>query len=194
MSPRRKPMAQEVAPGREYTVDVYVDRQGRCRCTVPRLRIETRGGEVVKGMTVRCGPIEDLCRRVAEALGESVGSLFEGPAVGGTVVRMGERRRLVHPQRQWEDVLLTPGDAKHLQVILSTIEAGGGSGEEAYSHDSDEECVMVLKGQLEFWIEDESFLLEEGDSLLFESRRPHRNRNPGPGKAEVLWVITPPSY
>lgn len=133
-------------------------------------------------------------RRVAEALGESVGSLFEGPAVAGTVVRVGERRRLVHPQRQWEDVLLTPGDAKHLQVILSTIEAGGGSGEEAYSHDSDEECVMVLRGRLEFWIEDECFLLKEGDSLLFESRRPHRNRNPGPSKAEVLWVITPPSY
>jgi carbamoyl-phosphate synthase large subunit len=61
-------IAQEVAPGREYTVDVYVDRQGRCRCTVPRLRIETRGGEVVKGMTVRCGPIEQVCCRVAESL------------------------------------------------------------------------------------------------------------------------------
>jgi carbamoyl-phosphate synthase large subunit len=61
-------IVQDVAPGREYTVDVYVDRQGRCRCTVPRLRIETRGGEVVKGMTVRNAAIEDLCRRVAETL------------------------------------------------------------------------------------------------------------------------------
>jgi hypothetical protein len=36
--------------------------------------------------------------------------------------------------------------------------------------------------------------MEEGDSLLFESRLPHRNVNPGPGQAKVLWVITPPSY
>lgn len=133
-------------------------------------------------------------RRIAEALGESVGSLFEGPAGGGKVVRVAERRRLVHPKRHWEDVLLTPSDSKRLQVILSTIEPGAGSGKEPYAHDSDEECVIVLKGRLEFWVEHERFDLSEGDSLVFESRRPHRNRNPGPTKAEVLWVITPPSY
>lgn len=133
-------------------------------------------------------------RRVAEALGESVGSLFEGPSLPGKVVRVADRRRLVHPQRQWEDVLVTPASSRRLQVILSTIESGAGSGEEPYAHDSDEECVIVLKGQLEFWVDEEPYLLQEGDSILFESRRPHRNRNPGPGKAEVLWVITPPSY
>jgi mannose-6-phosphate isomerase-like protein (cupin superfamily) len=36
--------------------------------------------------------------------------------------------------------------------------------------------------------------LEEGDSIVFESRIPHRNRNPGPDQAEVLWITTPPSY
>ncbi|HEX2031136.1 MAG TPA: cupin domain-containing protein [Actinomycetota bacterium] len=133
-------------------------------------------------------------RRIAESLGESVGSLFEGPASGGKVVRVADRRRLVHPRRHWEDVLLTPSDSKRLQVILSMIEPGAGSGKQPYAHDSDEECVIVLKGRLEFWVEEERFDLDEGDSLVFESRRPHRNRNPGPTKAEVLWVITPPSY
>ncbi len=133
-------------------------------------------------------------RRIAEALGESVGSFFEGPAIGGRVVRVRDRRRLVHPRRRWEDVLLTPRESKRLQVILSTIEPGAGSGKEPYAHDSDEECVIVLKGRLEFWVDDERYDLQEGDSLVFESRRPHRNRNPGPSKAEVLWVITPPSY
>jgi len=61
-------IVQELAEGAEYTVDVYVDRTGRCRCCVPRLRIETRGGEVSKGMTVRCDPVETLACRVAEAL------------------------------------------------------------------------------------------------------------------------------
>ncbi len=133
-------------------------------------------------------------RRVAEALGESVGALFEGPGGSGRVVRVRDRRRLLHPQRQWEDVLLTPRTSRHLQVILSTIEAQAGSGDEPYSHDSDEECVIVLKGRLQFWVGEERFDLQEGDALVFESRRPHRNHNPGPGKAEVLWIITPPSY
>jgi carbamoyl-phosphate synthase large subunit len=37
----------------EYTVDAYYDRQGRLLCFVPRLRIETRAGEVSKGVTRR---------------------------------------------------------------------------------------------------------------------------------------------
>lgn len=133
-------------------------------------------------------------RRLAEALGASVGSLFEGIPPPGRVVRPQDRARLVDPARRWEDFLLTPRDAKRLQVILSIIEPGEGSGEESYSHDSDEECVIVLKGSLEFKVGTEEFLLSEGDSLLFESRIPHWNRNPGPSKAEVLWVTTPPSY
>lgn len=133
-------------------------------------------------------------RGIAEALGESVASFFAGPGGAGRLVRAADRRRMIHPRRQWEDVLLTPPQSRHLQVILSTIEAGAGSGEEAYAHDSDEECVVVLKGRLHFWVGQEPYELEEGDSLLFESRVPHRNVNPGPSKAEVLWIITPPSY
>jgi transcriptional regulator with XRE-family HTH domain len=133
-------------------------------------------------------------RALADALGESIASFFDGSEPVGKLVRVAERRRLVHPKRQWEDVLLTPRSSRRLQVILSTVEAGAGSGDEPYSHDSDEEFVLVLEGRLEFWVDDERFQMEEGDGLLFESRRPHRNRNPGPGKARVLWVITPPSY
>jgi transcriptional regulator with XRE-family HTH domain len=133
-------------------------------------------------------------RRLSEALGASVGSLFEGPATRGRLVRSHERARLVDPARRWEDFLITPRDAARLQVILSVIEPNAGSGDEPYSHESDEECVIVLKGRLEFRVGDDEYLLDEGDSLVFESRVPHWNRNPGPSKAEVLWITTPPSY
>jgi transcriptional regulator with XRE-family HTH domain len=134
-------------------------------------------------------------RGIAEALQESIASFFaEGDESAGQLVRVADRRRLIHPKRHWEDVLLTPRTSKRLQVILSTVEPGQGSGEEPYSHDSDEECVVLLEGRLEFWVGEAHYKLEEGDSLLFESRLPHRNVNPGPGPAKVLWVITPPSY
>jgi transcriptional regulator with XRE-family HTH domain len=133
-------------------------------------------------------------RSLAEALGESVASFFDGSEPVGRLVRVRDRRRLVHPRRHWEDMLLTPRSSRKLQVILSTVEPGAGSGTEPYSHDSDEEFVLVVTGRLEFWVDDERFDMREGDALLFESRRPHRNRNPGPGRAEVLWVTTPPSY
>lgn len=133
-------------------------------------------------------------RRIADALGTSIGALFDGDQSAGQFIAVSDRARMVHPERKWEDFLLTPQTARRLQVILSIIEPGEGSGEEPYSHDSDEECVVVLKGSLEFHVADETYLMNEGDSLTFESRQPHWNRNPGDTKAEVLWVITPPSY
>jgi carbamoyl-phosphate synthase large subunit len=35
----------------EFTVDAYYDKHGRLRCCVPRQRLETRAGEVSKGVT-----------------------------------------------------------------------------------------------------------------------------------------------
>src|SRR3989442_762618 len=80
-------------------------------------------------------------RRIAEALGSSVAALFEGPPPQrGKLVRVGDRRQLKHPRRKWEDYLLTPSESRRLQVILSLIQPGAGSGPEPYAHDSDEEC------------------------------------------------------
>jgi carbamoyl-phosphate synthase large subunit len=61
-------VVQQVAKGVEYTVDVLIDRAGRCRCAVPRRRIEVRAGEVSKGMTVREPTVIALASRIAEAL------------------------------------------------------------------------------------------------------------------------------
>ena len=134
-------------------------------------------------------------RKVAQALGVPLTALFQGPVLPeNRVVRRNERRQLIHPRRQWRGYLLTPSLSGKLQVILSVIEPGGGSGDEPYAHDSDEECVVVLRGRLEFRVGSDRYELEEGDSIVFESRIPHWNRNPGPGRAEVLWITTPPSY
>jgi transcriptional regulator with XRE-family HTH domain len=147
--------------------------------------------QVERGVT---NPSVASLRRLAAALGSSVGALFDGPQSVGRVVRAGERGRLVDPAHRWEDLLITPREAKRLQVIESIIQPGQGSGAEPYTHDSDEECVLVLEGELEIGVGEETFLLHEGDSLLFESRIPHRNVNPGQSPARVLWITTPPSY
>jgi carbamoyl-phosphate synthase large subunit len=46
-------VVSELVSGEEYTIDVYVDFHGVPRCAVPRLRLETRAGEISKGITVR---------------------------------------------------------------------------------------------------------------------------------------------
>ncbi|WP_431810306.1 ATP-grasp domain-containing protein [Lysinibacillus capsici] len=45
------PILQEFVEGQEYTIDVFTDFDGNVLTAVPRLRIETRAGEVSKGRT-----------------------------------------------------------------------------------------------------------------------------------------------
>jgi carbamoyl-phosphate synthase large subunit len=68
-------VVQELAPGDEHTVDVLVRRDGRCPVAVPRRRLEVRSGEVSKGVTVRHPALEELAKRLAEALPGAYGVL-----------------------------------------------------------------------------------------------------------------------
>lgn len=133
-------------------------------------------------------------RRITVALGESIGDLLEAAGPHGQLVRAADRRVVSYSWLAARDEFLTDGSNGKLQVILSVIEAGGGTGAEAYAHESDEECLIVLEGSLELWVGDESYRLEEGDAIRYSSRVPHRNRNPGPGQARVMFVLTPPSF
>jgi transcriptional regulator with XRE-family HTH domain len=133
-------------------------------------------------------------QRVARGLGLSIGELFAEPERTGRVVRREERRRVTYPGLQAVDEFLTADQHGRLQVILSTIEPGGGTGEEAYAHESDEEVVVVLEGQIDLWVGDEHYLLRDGDAITYPSRIPHRNTNNGDRPARVLFCLTPPSY
>lgn len=58
---------------REYTVDCYVTSAGKFICAVPRVRLETAGGEVMSTITLRHPEIEAESRRILSQLG------FTGP-------------------------------------------------------------------------------------------------------------------
>lgn len=71
----KNPIMQEYIAGEEYTVDVFVDFSGKVRSVVPRLRMETRAGEVSKGVTVKDRNIIETTQAVAEALPGALGCL-----------------------------------------------------------------------------------------------------------------------
>lgn len=71
----KEPIVQELIQGEEYTLDILVDFTGKVRCVVPRLRIETRAGEVSKGMTVKHPGIIAAGKKVAEALPGALGCI-----------------------------------------------------------------------------------------------------------------------
>ena len=133
-------------------------------------------------------------RRVAVALGLSIGEILDQAGPHGRLVRAADRRVVTYAGLHARDEFLTDGENARLQVIMSFIEPGGGTGAEAYAHESDEECLIVLAGSLDLWVGDEQYRLEVGDAIRYSSRMPHRNQNPGPGPAHVLFVLTPPSF
>lgn len=69
------PLVQELIFGTEYTLDILVDFTGNVRSVVPRLRIETRAGEVSKGMTVKHSSIIAAGKKLAEALPGAFGCI-----------------------------------------------------------------------------------------------------------------------
>lgn len=133
-------------------------------------------------------------QRIARALDLSIAQLFAEEPTSGRVVRREARRRIAYPGLKAVDEFLTSNMAGRLQVILSTIEPGGGTGEEPYTHDSDEEVVVVLEGVLDLWVSDEHHVLREGDAITFASRLPHWNMNLGDEAVVVLFCLTPPSF
>jgi carbamoyl-phosphate synthase large subunit len=68
-------VVEEIARGHEHTVNVLVNRDGRCVCAVPHRRLEVRAGEVSKGITVKNTLVMDLVSRVAEKLPGAYGPL-----------------------------------------------------------------------------------------------------------------------
>ena len=61
-------MVQQVCEGEEFSVDVFCDTGGRCLNAIPRTMIESKGGESIRGMTIRDFELIEHGRRVAEAL------------------------------------------------------------------------------------------------------------------------------
>lgn len=133
-------------------------------------------------------------QRLAAALGIEVSDLFtdEREAVP-RVLRRRERQQL-----EWghlgRKALLTPKPFHSLEVVAASFDPGGSTGNEPYTHGDSEELLLVLAGRIQLQLGSELHDLSTGDSVNYRSSTPHRVSNPNHEAAEVLFVISPPSY
>jgi carbamoyl-phosphate synthase large subunit len=61
-------IVQACLRGEEFSIDVFCDLEGRCLNAIPRTMIESKGGESIKGMTIRDEALIELGRDVSEKL------------------------------------------------------------------------------------------------------------------------------
>jgi transcriptional regulator with XRE-family HTH domain len=141
----------------------------------------------------RLSPTVATLAKVVEAMGETMATLFaEPPGPQHPVVRRAERHLM--RSRGVLDSQVTPGWAKGLEVLESLVDPGQASSDGLHTHAGDEECVLVLEGELELFLGEDRHHLRLGDSATFSSRTPHRWRNPSSEPARLLWIFTPASY
>jgi transcriptional regulator with XRE-family HTH domain len=133
-------------------------------------------------------------RRIAAALGVTVADLFEpsGPPAP-RVLRRDDRPALAFGILG-RKLLLTQRPLHHLEVFVGELDTGGSTGTEPYAHGDSEELFVVLSGSVELELGGDVHQLEHGDSIDYRSSTPHRAVNVGRDRAEVMWIISPPSY
>jgi transcriptional regulator with XRE-family HTH domain len=155
--------------------------------------------QIERGKT---NPSIGTLKRITDALavpfmslgnGENIPPLSTGNQKKAEVVRKDMRKMLVYPKSKTKVYLLTPDLQRKLEVMLSESEPDEQGPEEWYSHEG-EEFGFVLKGELEVTVDDEVYVLKEGDSISFRSHLPHRMKRIGDAPCKSIWVVTPPSF
>ncbi len=138
----------------------------------------------------RSSPSVSTLYKVATAMGVPITTFFQTePELHDVVyIRAGERTRVPFTRGLVEG-LGGEGFSGRVEPFALTLENGANSGPQPIVH-TGHEFVLCLRGQLEYQVEDEIFLLEAGDTLLFAAHRQHRWRNPGPLVTSAIFVLS----
>jgi transcriptional regulator with XRE-family HTH domain len=133
-------------------------------------------------------------QRLAAALGIEISDLFAPEGLPRPRVLRREARQLLVWGRLGRKALLTPKPFHALEVVAAEFDPGGSTGDETYTHGDSEELLVVVKGRVHLQLGTDIYDLGTGDSVQYRSSTPHRVSNSGEERAEVLFVISPPSY
>lgn len=178
--------------GAGLTLDEVAGRAGVSRSLL---------SQAERGLTT---PSVSTLRAVAEALNVQVVAFFgdpERPANGDApgdeddmIVRKDARKRLVLPRSNVRYELLTPDLKRQVEFLWLEYGPGQAASYQPMSH-AGEENAVVLEGTLVVSFGDTEHRLEAGDSISFDSGRPHRVSNPSATeRTVVVTAITPPSF
>ncbi len=130
--------------------------------------------------------------RLTDALGLSFAEFFSLhlAAEPQPFYRESELTRLTEGKVQFS-VVAAERLGKALQILHEVYEPGGDTGAEMLTHRG-EEGGLVVQGEIELTVGDQTRVLGVGDAYYFESTTPHRFRNTGKTRAIVISACTPP--
>jgi transcriptional regulator with XRE-family HTH domain len=138
----------------------------------------------------RSSPSVSTLYKMADALNIPITDFFtSAPDRQSVVFRKGMERTRVPFQRGIWEGLGGEEFVGRVEPFALTLESGANSGPFPITH-TGHEFVICLRGQLEYKVDGEIYLLESGDSLLFNSHLRHKWRNPGPTVTNAIFVLS----
>ena len=147
--------------------------------------------EYLKGLEERDveASVSELLK-ISSALGTDISALIYGKEFneGGVTFTRPETRKVVERRKRHKYESLAPDySGRHIEPFLVEVFEQDEKNLEFSSHDG-EEFHYVIKGSLKITVEDQEYLLNQGDSLYFDSSLRHALNAIG-GNAEVLVSI-----
>lgn len=132
-------------------------------------------------------------KKIADAFGVKITEFFEKVSQKNFVIKKDERSKLLlGNSKVVYELLASTAMERKMEPILKIIESGAFSGQ-VDGHEG-EEFAFILEGCLEVSVGDDSFFLEEGDSIYFDAKQSHMYKNVGDKKCVCIWVVSPPTF
>ena len=134
--------------------------------------------------TGKASPSLGTLKALADAFSTPIGMLFEmkKPKAQSPLIRKGTFKQVITGGDIVYSLVSSGGD--DLEVFIEDFPPNSETGETPYSHDG-VECTYILEGELCVEIDGVEYTVKQGDSICFESFRPHRmiNMSENPVKA-----------
>ncbi len=129
---------------------------------------------------------------IASALGVHMAELFELDVDGPRdVVQRSSDHQVVETANGVLRRLVQVDPRRGLELVVNEYAPGTASAVQV-THHGGHEYGYVLEGVLTVELQNSEYHLQPGDSIAFESTRPHRIVNGGPGCARAVWVNLSP--
>lgn len=144
-------------------------------------------------------PSLSVLRRISSALGVSLASFFSEESQNEVVEIPKEKRtRIKFADINMEYEFMTPSERKRdvspkMEVIFFKLAPKSWGSTEVMLHEADE-CTIVIKGTLEYHINDKVYIVNEGGSIYLPENTPHLLYNPTDEELEGIGIISPPVY
>ncbi len=132
-------------------------------------------------------------RKISETLGLPLFYFLFNEVETSPVVKKGERKALKTPGYKINYELLTPDLNRQMEILETTLGVGVSTVEDPIPHQG-EECTIVIKGKMKIQLGEETYILEEGDSIYYFASIPHKITNIGDTELVIISALTPPGF